>query len=428
MYRKVINTIKSNTLKKQNNIFFILSIFFTSILLHQSNVVFGVNISFADLFCLFILLFLMLNKQLLMPIGPLLFFLIISVLVLATAYFYIPIKYDIAPNSIRIISDYTKLLATFSYFIIGYNLATINLLKPAVRWYSYFGLFIGMAGIVITILNIRVFSEILFFGETRFKGLMIDPNYFSVLQITALVYLTRSEKIKARYKILAVFIMILSVLISGSKTGIITLFSYFILRTVEYFFLTRKKLSTLIFQLFFTISLVVTILVFFDSFQIIFSYLSSAIPSFSRIHLLFSDFISAISEGGSGREDTWRAALQVIQLSPVIGIGIGTYTTIAWEMFHYNNVAHNTFLQISAEWGIPFAVIFFSFVFFLLGKATRYRNQASDLNIILRDMIFILLIGSLAISLNNARVLWLFLGALVFSLNGNKRMNSGIQI
>ena len=131
------------------------------------------------------------------------------------------------------------------------------------------------------------------------------------------------------------------------------------------------------------------------------------------------DFSGAISENGSGRDITWKVAIQVIQLSPVTGIGIGTYSHIAYQMFHSNNIAHNTFLQLSAEWGIPLAFMLFIYMFFTIGKATNFSiSNDSEMNLILRDIIIILLIGSMAISLNNARVLWLILGALVFSLKG----------
>lgn len=393
---------------------FTIGIFFTAILLHQSSIVFGINISFADIFCLLLLTLLVINNRMLIPIGPLLFFFIVSILVLTTANFYIPMKYTSTSNPVRIISDYTKLLATFIYFLLGYNLANLNLLKTAIKWYSVFGILIGAAGVLLTILKINVLTSLLFFGDTRFKGLMTDPNYFSVLQVTALVYLSRLETVRMRYKIMAFFVTLLSVVVSGSKTGIITFICYFIFRTIEYLFTKKIKVKLLIFQLFFMGIVLLIAPVVINLLLTNLSNIASAIPSFSRVYLLFTDFGSAVSEGGSGREITWKGAFQIIQLSPLIGIGVGTYTTVAWEMFQYSSLAHNTFLQISAEWGIPLAVFFFSYIFILLGKATNLHIHNSETNLILRDIILILLIGSMAISLNNARMLWLFLGGLMY--------------
>lgn len=417
------NTIDWNENGIKNNFFIAMSLFFISILLHQSNVIFGVNLSFADLFCMIILLLLIFNKQLLIPITPLLFFLVVSILVLVTAAFYIPVKFMHDPLPVRVISDYIKLLAIFSYFIIGYNLPNTFLLKETLKWYSVCGLLIGILGVSLTFLNISFLTDILFFAGTRFRGFMIDPNYFSVLQITALVYLTRMKKISLRYKFLSSVIILLAVLTSGSKTGIITFLCYFMLRLFEYLFLTKKKLNVLVSQVFFVIVLALLAPIALQLSQVLLESIASSIPSFGRIYFLLTDFNSAISESGSGREATWKAAFQVIQLSPLIGIGIGTYTSLALEMFNYNNVAHNTFLQLSAEWGIPLTLFFFLYVFFMIGKATQSNLHHSETNLILRDIIIILLIGSLAISLNNARVLWLFLGALVFSLKKNKVSN-----
>jgi O-antigen ligase len=375
---------------------------------------FGINLSFGDIFCLLFLLILVVNNQLLIPTTPLMFFLLVSMLVLVTATFYIPTKYSIELNPLRISSDYIKLLASFAYFIIGYNLAYMNLIRKSVKWYSLFGILVGTLGTVMTLLNLRFFSGILFFGDTRFRGLMIDPNYYAVLQVTALVYLSRSKTIKSQYKLLAILMTMLSVLSSGSKTGMVTLLCYVIFRVLESLFLRRKNISNYIFQLSLILLFIVLTPIIVELFQMFSNNIVAHIPAFARINSLFTDFSYAISGNGSGREDTWKAAFQVIQLSPLTGVGIGTYTTIAWEMFRYANVAHNTFLQILAEWGIPLATIFFSYVFFVAVKTTNSEEESAEINQILRDIIIILLIGSMAISLNNARVLWLVLGALVF--------------
>ena len=181
-------------------------------------------------------------------------------------------------------------------------------------------------------------------------------------------------------------------------------------------FSAKKKVKVIISQWFLIIILVLIISLFFTLFQTIINDIASSIPAFTRVQQLFTDFDAAISGNGSERDSTWTAALQIIQHSPVIGIGIGTYMNIASGMFDAKDIAHNTLLQLSAEWGIPLAFVFFAYVFYLLGKATNNRMCNAETNYIIRDIIIILLVGSMAISLNNARVLWLLLGALVSSL------------
>ena len=391
-----------------------------SIFLHQSNVIFNVNISFADFFCVLILLVFAFQQQLQIPIKPLIFFLVLSALVLATSVFYVPFKFMYYPSLMRIISEYVKLVAIFIYFIIGFNLSKLGYLEKTIRWYSIFGIFIGAIGVLFTLFNIGLFSQFLFFAGIRFRGLMIDPNYFSILQVSALVYLSRAKAISPKLKFIAIIITVLSVIASGSKTGMVTLVCYTFIRIIEYIFMSKKKIKVIVFQLFLIVIFVLLIPLAASFLQNIINSLTLSIPSFARIQYLFTDLDYAIAGNGSGRDNTWNVALEIIKLSPIIGTGIGTYTNIGFEMFQLNNVAHNTFLQLSAEWGVPTAFILFSYVFFILLKATSSRVFNSEINLILRDIIIILLIGSVAISLNNARMLWLFLGALVYSVsNGN---------
>ncbi|MDQ1144588.1 O-antigen ligase [Bacillus sp. SORGH_AS 510] len=403
---------------KNSHILFTIAIFCMAILLHQSQVIFGINISFADLFCILIFTVLVLHNRLSIPIIPVIYFVVVSIVVLITSVFFIPLKLMYTPDPMGIFSDYSKLVAILVYFIFGYNLSRNDLMEDVVKWYSYFGIFIGGLGVVFTTLNIHVFSDILFYGGVRYRGLMIDPNYFSVLQITALVYLTREKSIKMRYKWAAGFIVALAVLISGSKTGIITFTGYMFFRFIEYVFTQRKHALAVVGQLFGVVLLIAVVPLIFSYLHNLVGILSASIPSFSRVELLFTNFSGAFSENGSGRNVTWKVAVQIIQFSPILGVGIGTYRHIAIEMFHESDISHNTFLQLSAEWGIPLAFLFFSYVLFMLGKATIKINTAEyDRNLILRDIIIILLIGSMAISLNNARILWLVFGALGASLD-----------
>lgn len=424
--KRVTHPIELNTNQKKTTVFFMIILILMAFLLNQSGIVKGVNFSFSDLFCLVILIVIAYKKELYLPIAPSIYFLVVSIITLLTSVFYVPIEFNLDPQPKQIISDFVKLVAIFVYFIIGYNLAKLMLIESIVKWYSMFGILIGGLGVFLTVFQIEVFSEVLFFAGTRYKGFMIDPNYFSVLNISALVYFSRLNNIKTHYKCLAIFITLLSVLASGSKTGVITLFCYLLFRIIGSLFSRKKKLSNIIIGLVGVIFLMLMTPVIDQILPFVENNILHNIPSITRIQELFTDFDEAISESGSGRDATWKVALQIIQLSPLIGIGIGTYTNIGFDLYHLNNVAHNTFLQVSAEWGIPLAFLFFLYTFILLGKASHSKKTQHEMNKILRDIIIILLIGSMAISLNNARVLWLFLGALVSSVNSSQKC--GVQI
>lgn len=398
------------------NVYLTIVLFFMAVLLNQSNILFGINVSLADAFCMLLLIFFLIKNQLTIPYIPLLYFFLTSIFVILTAIFFVPAKFNTNLEPINIASDYVKLIAVFIYFLIGYNLSKIKLIKKTLKWYSVFGLFIGVVGIIYTLLNIQTFSSTFFYAGTRFRGLMIDPNYYSVLQVTSLVFITRTETIKNRYKLLAIAIVVISVLLSGSKTGTLTCASYLFFRGLEYLFTKEKKWFLTVLYFFLGGILILLILTTISYIKENINVLSSSIPSFSRVLFLITNFTEAISSNGSGREDAWKTAIQIIQFSPILGIGVGTYSAIAEEMFNMDSVAHNTFLQLAAEWGAPLSFVFFIYVITALGKTTFLTGYKSETILILRDLIFIMLIGSLAISLNNSRSLWLFLGALIASI------------
>lgn len=408
----------------ENITVFTFILFAMAIFLHQSNVIFNMNISFADIFCLFIFLILFMNKQLYFSKTSLIFFMLISVVVLMAAVFFVPFHFQIFSTPKRIISDFSKLCVVFLYFLIGYNLVILNRVGETLKWYSYSGLFVGLLGLFVTILNVNILTDLLFYAGVRYKGFMNDPNYFAILQITALVYFTRISTIQTKVKLIAYVIFFFSVILSGSKTGIITLFCYFTYRIVEYSFLMKKKIKSIMFIFIILLTVILGVVFTYGILQDLMKHLEDQIPTFSRVQSLIIDFDGAVSQDGSEREMAWIGGMQMIQHSPLIGVGVGTYMSIGDKLFQYSEIAHNTFLQVAAEWGIPLAVLLFTIIFLIIGKSFTTSRLNGELTIVLRDILIILLIGSLAISLNNSRIFWLVLGALVsLFINGKKKLD-----
>lgn len=406
---------------KKVNKFSFFFVMLISIFLNQSGVIFGVNMSVADLLLVFILLYYIFKHKLLFPFNPTIFFIVTSVLVLFSASFYVPYKFNVNADNTKIIVNYVKVFAIFLYFILGYNLARLNLTKIVIKWYSIFALIIGILGSIFTFLKINLFTQIFFFGGFRFKGLMNDPNYFSIVQISALVYFVRLQDNKMLYKIIAIMIFIISILSSGSKTGMITLISYFILITLENFFKNKKNLSRLMLNTVVLMILILLIIFFLNDIPKLVEYINYIIPGFSRVGVLFTDPVEALSGGGSSRDIAWQTGIEIIKLSPMLGIGVGTYTNISQKLFNVGVIAHNTYLQLYAEWGIILSTILFMYIFFIIGKITFNKNFKNNKEVlILRDIIIIFLVGSMAISLNNARMFWLFLGMTVLKMNQYK--------
>lgn len=396
-----------------------------AIFLHQSNVVFGVNISFADFFCFISILLLAMYNQINIPVGPFVFFMLVAILTLITSTFYMPFLASIIAMPVSIIGDFVKLVAMFLYFILGFNMMRYAILMGVIKVYSYFGVFVGIIGILLTFVPFSFFRDILFFAGTRYRGLMIDPNYFSVLFITAIVYFTRTPSISGVKRIFILLLAAVAVLVTGSKTGTITLFCYLLFRMVEYSLLSVKRLKTVIIQLITIIFIILFAPIMLNALAAFQEVLIAYNGGLERVLQLFLDFSSAVSENGSGRDRTWVVALNIIYLSPFAGIGIGSFTNIAENLFDYDNVAHNTFLQLGAEWGLIFALVLFAYISFQLIYVTGQREKFDPTVVIIRDVIIILLIGSIAISLNNARVLWLFLGALTAAIQKARNKKVG---
>jgi O-antigen ligase len=83
---------------------------------------------------------------------------------------------------------------------------------------------------------------------------------------------------------------------------------------------------------------------------------------FSKLEERF-DFNTSVHQGRSSWEwrlDTWRDLVVDIKKHPLIGHGLG--------MFEHdlNVMAHNDFLRLSYETGLPGAIVFYGFLFYLL--------------------------------------------------------------
>lgn len=394
------------------------------LMLNHTNLIFRVNFSFADIICIMLLLIFIITGKIVVPVIPLIFFLIISFLVLFTSTFYVPFKYLYATQFVEVVSNYIKLLASFIYFLMGYNFGRYNYAEQVIKWFSIGSLLMGVIAVIFTIFNIKLFSTLLYESSIRFRGLMGDPNYFSLVQIGAMAYFANIKKSKNSLKYAALFILLISILISGSKTGVITFIAYFILFKVFdniiniNIYTNYQKILLKVFIILLVISSFFILSDrIFNSLRNILGY----IPSLDRVSLIFTDFKKAVSDSGSSRDITWNAAMRLIESSPVIGIGVGTYVGISTMLCNVDTVAHNTYLQLTVEWGFPLSVIFYIYIFILVAKVSLIKQTRTEINVIVRDLLFVFLFGSIAISLNNARMFWLFIGILLYGASSQQK-------
>jgi O-antigen ligase len=95
-------------------------------------------------------------------------------------------------------------------------------------------------------------------------------------------------------------------------------------------------------------------------------------PIVSRFQTVNEEY----SLGGQSRISMWRDALPLIKDHPLLGTGLGTFP-IAYTggqtafLGQFVNHAHNDYLEIASDLGVPGALILFGSILFLLARAIR---------------------------------------------------------
>ena len=392
-------------------------IFFTSILgifLNQSNVVFGFNLSFADLTIIIILLLLLMNQMLDLPARTFSLFFLFSFFLLMNSVLLIPAIHQITIGRKDLLKDYFKLFVSLLYFSVGIQLSKIELTEKLLRWFLIASTTVALIGISLFFIRIPSLSDKMLYYGSRLTGFMNDPNYFAVIQCAALAVVLRLKIKIPFFKYASIFLLILSILASGSKTGFITLAFLLLLRMIH-----SVKEGTLKGSRLFYILLLFSGVIIFSPYiiQLFLSTLEIVavrFPIFSRVQLLMTDFSQAISSGGSSRNIQWETGIQLIKDHPLTGVGIGqNYLILANKITRNANIAHNTYITMIAEWGIPIATVLFIFIGKIFISPVANKNN-EQLFFTVKEMFFTFMIGSMAVSFNYSRIFWLLLGMMMF--------------
>ncbi|WP_152597427.1 O-antigen ligase family protein [Neobacillus niacini] len=386
--------------------------------MNQTSIIGGINFSYSDTIIVALLIYLFFSG-IKVPGYHTVYFLFLSAALVTTSIFYTPYKFGVTAEIQSILTDYIKLAVVFAYFIAGFNLIQEKAVRLSLKWYSIAALLAGTLGIVMHLFGLTFLYQWYDFGEFRYNGFMNDPNYFAIVQISALPFFLREEKISLKAKLLIFVIILGSIFLSGSKTGLITLGLYMVMFIFRRLFKRKLKYKTVLFT-FVSICLLLIILGILPLFESNLSLNLDKNLQYQRMALLFTDFNAAFNDSGSSRLTVWLTGIQLIGLSPLLGVGVGTYTAVAEKISGIGTVAHNTYIQSYSEWGGIFATIFYVYLAALLFKATLNKEK-KDTNRMLRDILIVLLIGSIAVSLNNARMFWFFLGVLICNLKGKQQ-------
>jgi len=142
--------------------------------------------------------------------------------------------------------------------------------------------------------------------------------------------------------------------------------------------------------------------------------ISDQFPVVSRVELWLTDCDQAFTANGSGREEHWVIGMDLIQEFPLLGVGnTANYLTVVQGMSPMGNLAHNTYLQMAGEWGIPitlFMMYYITRVFFI--SVSKGKNK--QVHLTTKEMLVAFLVSSLSLSFNNSRIFWLLLGMAVW--------------
>jgi O-antigen ligase len=125
---------------------------------------------------------------------------------------------------------------------------------------------------------------------------------------------------------------------------------------------------------------------------------------------------------GTNRGDTWQAAIQAIGEAPLVGHGPGnsehTIARYAINIYKSNLAAHNMFLLVGSDLGIPGLVVFVILIVvavLAVKPQTRNNSTRSDptLDMTSRGLYIALIafcIQGLALDIQNMKLLWVLIG------------------
>jgi O-antigen ligase len=87
-------------------------------------------------------------------------------------------------------------------------------------------------------------------------------------------------------------------------------------------------------------------------------------------------------EGESSRLELWRAGWQMIQQKPFTGVGLGNFkrlvTRYEGDEVDLQKIAHNTYIEVAAEMGIPSLLVFVGILFSVYRSLARVRKRATN--------------------------------------------------
>lgn len=260
----------------------------------------------------------------------------------------------------RVLSYVLLFILLMSGTAFKYGDEDIKKIKTALAWSSR-----------MSALTMLIFAEYVD-GRFRLNGIITeDPNYMCAYLSFGVIYAIsvlaeKSENPKKAKKVLAVIELIVYfylTLVSGSRGGLIA-----ITAGAAVYLLTfgNKKHKHLIRKIIIAVAIIYLIVRMIDF-----------LPADLRVRFTADDITA---DGGSGRTDLWKQALDLFSKSGIFKqmCGYGT-ATIKWCFSHFNyhnvNVVHNMFIETLAELGIIGLITYSMAIFSFIKNAFKFKDK-----------------------------------------------------
>ena len=390
--------------------------------LNQSFIVGGTNVSVADGVLVVFLVWALSRRDAILPVPAFVFFGAVTVLSICAALVICPLTLGLAADEEGLVSGLIRLVVALLYVIGGVNAALAGGFRPLLFGFLVSSTAAALLGIANSLVPSAGLAWINWGVTSRLRGFMNDPNFFAVLQCVALVAVVHMPGILRAVKALIAAALVMSVALSGSKTGAVTLVAVLVVSCVVAILVSdTRRQGTALRSLGLLFGLGVGIGAIAIMWSVIVRGLTDLAEWVSPVQRLLPLLEGGgLSEDGSGRTSAWVDGLRVVEASPLVGVGVGNYGNANQAINATELLAHNGFVQWAAEWGLALALVFVAFVLALVIGPYR-RPRAGDfaaasqvMSRVAAVMVVPLLVGSVGLSLNNARVFWVLVGALMY--------------
>ena len=244
------------------------------------------------------------------------------------------------------------------------------------------------------------FNLLASFFMTRFTGSALDPNYYAmtvaaVIPLAFVATTRESHMILRFFWILSALFLIFTVIISQSRTGLLSISVVFFYTMI---YLLRRKRKEALFVL---IPVIIIVLM---------------LPSYTwhRLFLFLNTILTGVRSDISvtHRFALLGAAFDVFIKNPIFGVGLWNFQIHAPHYTPYPMIAHNTYLEIASGLGllglIPFLMILHRG--FIISKKAMNEPLAQELAWALSAALLGMFISMFFLSVPFKLDLWVMFG------------------